>query len=75
MTILLYNSVNLICFVFFCSQPSVPEESDGELNMLDILNHDCIMKIFSHLHIRYLIRSERVSKKWKSLVEDKLQSE
>ncbi|CAH0718223.1 unnamed protein product, partial [Brenthis ino] len=50
------------------------DESEEEpYNILDILNRDCLTHILTYVPIRDLIRSERVSKQWQSMVQEYLQ--
>lgn len=63
-------------------EPEIPEEPAEEtpevnepFDILDILNQDCLMNILSYIPITDLIRSERVSKRWQSMVQEYLQSE
>ncbi|XP_041980448.1 uncharacterized protein LOC121734097 isoform X2 [Aricia agestis] len=49
-------------------------QSDSEqgYNILDILNRDCLNHILTYVSIRDIIRSERVSKRWQSMVQEYL---
>lgn len=44
-----------------------------DVNILDILNRDCLSHILAYIPIRDLIRSERVSKTWQSMVREYLE--
>lgn len=50
-------------------------ESDESYNILDILNRDCLDHILAYVPIIDMIRSERVSKRWQSMVQEHLDGE
>lgn len=51
-------------------RPDTPTGLPEGLNILDILNRDCLTHILSYVPIRDLILSERVSKTWQSMVHE-----
>lgn len=50
-------------------------ESDESYGILDILNRDCLDHILAYVPIIDMIRSERVSKRWQSMVQEHLDGE
>lgn len=48
-------------------------EEEVGYSILDVLNADCLSHILSYIPIRDLIRSERVSKRWQSMIQEYLQ--
>ncbi|XP_075979877.1 uncharacterized protein LOC142979021 isoform X2 [Anticarsia gemmatalis] len=51
----------------------VPSGLPPGLNILDILNRDCLTHIMAYIPIRDLIRSERVSKTWQLMIREYLE--
>ncbi|XP_063381776.1 uncharacterized protein LOC134668201 [Cydia fagiglandana] len=43
-------------------------EPDNKATILDYLNEDCWMAVFSYIPVKYVIKSERVSDRWQELV-------
>ncbi|XP_047505716.1 dynein regulatory complex subunit 6-like [Pieris napi] len=55
------------------SQKSEEDDDSDSYNILNILNQDCMSHILSYVPVLDLIRSERVSKRWRNMINEHLQ--